>query len=136
MTPDTLQRHWTLVAAIAIMIPVGIAVVGQFLSQTRKGKLKSKASVLKAARKQRSACVKKVEVLGEKLNVLMEQSDRVRPTRIDGAKVALSEAISEAKTADDQRLIAETQLRQFILDEFAPDRQEALQKRFLLQKPG
>lgn len=136
MTPETLQRNWTLVVAIVIMIPVAIAVVRQVLADTRQGRLKAKAAVLEAARKQRSACIKKVEILGEKLNALVERSDRVRPTRIDSAKAALSEAISDAKTADDQRLIAETQLRQFILDEFAPDRHEALQKRFLLQKPG
>ena len=136
MNIETLQQNWALVAGLVVLIPVILGVIGELLSQSRNGKLRAKAKVLKAARRQRSQCVRKVEALGEKLNALMERGDRVAPAKVEKAKAILSDAIAIAKTAEDQHLIAETQLRQYILEEFSPNRHDALQRRFLLLEPG
>lgn len=136
MTIEMLQRNWSLVAALVILIPVAVSVFGALMGQSRGGELKARAKAVEAARRERKRCVGKVESLGETLNALMERGDQVAPARIEKAKAALSDAIALAKVAEDQRMIAETQLRQYILDEFAPTQHEALQRRYMLGEPG
>ena len=136
MDLELLQRNWTLVAALIILVPVLIGVLVAMLGQSRGGQLKAKVRLVQDARKRRSACLREVEALGNKLKALSERADRTPPARIDKVKTMLREATLLAETANDHRLIAENTLRQFIRDEFSPERQESLQRRYLLLEPG
>ena len=136
MTMDILQKNWGLVAALVVLVPVVFAVIGAAAGQSRIGKLNSKARVVKSARKERSASLKKVESLEKRVDALVARGERVPPAKIEQAKAALSDAIALARVAEDQQLIAETQLRRFILEEFAPTRHDALKRRYMLIEPG
>ena len=79
---------------------------------------------------------KGLDKVSERLDELRKSASTVKPRHVEEAGEAIEDARMLLNTANDQVLIAEKDVRQLILDEYPPNRQDALRQKYLSAGPG
>ncbi|MGH8223236.1 MAG: hypothetical protein ACREQZ_09720 [Woeseiaceae bacterium] len=131
MTSDFVMRHWSVLAASALILAVAFRFLFQHVGRSPSGQLRQRAATLAAERRNSERAHAATQKAEARLDRLMQRAGQVRPSQLQEAKDALTDARALQKIADDKVLIAENHLRRVIHEEFPPARQARLRQRFL-----
>ncbi len=130
MNPEFLTRHWALVLAGILAVVITLFVVFRVWSDSAGGQLRAMHNALLRRRHELSRQQKVADKAEKKLAKLRARADSVKPRHLQEAAEALEDAADLAKIANDQVMIAETRLRELILEEFPQNQHIALRARY------
>ncbi len=136
MTVDLIIRNWALVAASILGSGILLFVLYRLYEETAPGQLGSMVRALRGRYNEVARAQQALDKTAARLDELREIAPSVKPRHVEEAGEALEDARSLLKIANDQVLIAEKNVRQLILDEFPPNRQDALRRKYLNADPG
>ncbi len=130
MNLEFLTRHWALVLAGILAVVITLFVVFRVWSDSAGGQLRAMHNALLRCRQELSRHQKVADKAEKKLVKLRARADSVKPRHLQEAAEALEDAAALAKIANDQVMIAETRLRELILEEFPQNQHTALRARY------
>ena len=136
MTVDLIIRNWALVVAGILGSGILLFVLVRLYRESDRGQLGNRVRALQACYKEVSRAQKGLDKASERLDALRENAPTVKPRYVEEAGEAMEDARMLLNNANDQVLIAEKDVRQLILDEYPPNRQEALRQKYLAADPG
>jgi hypothetical protein len=136
VTVDLIIRNWALVVAGILASGILLFVLFRLYEQTARGQLGGSLRALRASYKEAVRTQQAVDKAAVRLEELRKIASSVKPRLVEEAGEGLEDASSLRNIANDQVLIAEKNVRQLILDEFPPNRQDALRRKYLATDPG
>lgn len=136
MTVDLIIRNWALVVAGILASGILVFVLVRLYRESDRGQLGNRVRALQGCYKEVARAQKGLDKASERLDELRKKASTVKPRHVEEAGEAVEDALLLLNNANDQVLIAEKDVRQLILDEYPPDRQEALRQKYLNRDPG
>jgi len=136
VTVDFLIRNWALVVASILATGILVFVLVRLYRESDRGQLGNLVRELQGRYKAVARAQKGLDKASERLDGLRENAPTVKPRHVEEAGESVEDALLLLNNANDQVLIAEKDVRQLILDEYPPDRQEALRQKYLNRDPG
>ena len=130
MNLEFLTRHWALMLAGVLAAVITLFLVFRAWSDSAGGQLRAMQNALRHRRQDLSRQEKRADKAEERLARLRARADSVKPRHLHEAAEALEDATALAKIANDQVMIAETRLRELILEEFPQNQHTALRARY------
>ncbi len=130
MNLEFLTRHWALALAGVFSAVITLFVVFRVRSDSAGG-LRAMHNALLQRRQELSRQIKVVDKAEKRLAKLVARADSVKPRHLQEVEEALEDALALAKIAHDQVMIAETRVRELILEEFPPQQHTALRAEYL-----
>jgi len=123
---------------VASILATGILmfVLVRLYRESDRGQLGNRVRTLQGGYKEVARAQKGLDKASERLDALRENAPTVKPRYVEEAGEAMEDARMLLNNANDQVLIAEKDVRQLILDEYPPNRQEALRQKYLAADPG
>ena len=131
MTVAYLQQHWALLGAGLLGVAVLLFAAWRAWLDSSRGRLRAARRRLLARQRAAARCLRAGERARSRLERLARRSESVKPNRLQAAEEAVQDADALAKIAGDQVLIAASQLRRIIVEEFPPKRHARLRRRYL-----
>ncbi len=131
MNLEFLTRHWALALAGVFAAVITLFVVFRARSDSAGGQMRAMHNALLQRRDELSRQMKVADKAEKKLAKLGARADSVKPRHLQEAEEALEDALALAKIAHDQVMIAETRVRELILEEFPPNQHTALRAEYL-----
>ena len=136
MTVDLIIRNWALVVAGILGSGILTFVLVRLYRESDRGQLGNRVRTLQGGYKEVARAQKGLDKASERLDELRKNASTVKPRRVEEAGEAMQDARMLLNNANDQVLIAEKNVRQLILDEFPPNRQDVLRGKYLAADPG
>ena len=130
MNLEFLTRHWALVLAGILAVVITLFVLFRVWSDSAGGQLRAMHNALLRRRQELSRQQTVADKAEKKLVKLRARADSVKPRHLQEAAEALEDAAALAKIANDQVMVAETRLRELILEEFPQNQHIALRVRY------
>lgn len=130
MNLEFLTRHWALMLAGVLAAVITLFVVFRAWSDSAGGQLRAMHNALRHRRQDLSRKEKRADKAEKRLARFRARADSVKPRHLHEAAEALEDATALAKIANDQVMIAETRLRELILEEFPQNQHAALRARY------
>ncbi len=136
MSVEFLIRNWALVAASILGTGILMFVLLRLYRESDRGQLGHRVRVLQGRYKDVARAQKGLDMASERLDALRKNAPTVKPRHVEEAGEAIEDARMLLNNANDQVLIAEKDVRQLILDEYPPNQQDALRRKYLGADPG
>ncbi|MDH4046635.1 MAG: hypothetical protein OEW68_03470 [Gammaproteobacteria bacterium] len=133
MDTDFLIRNWGLLAASVLLLAVVLNVIFQRLWQSPFGQLRRALTDLQERSLAAAKSGKFAEKAESRLDRMLQESAKIRPSELQEAKGVLQDARALQKIANDKLMIAENHVRRIIHEEFPPYKQDRLRERYLRQ---
>lgn len=130
MNLEFLTRHWALALAGVLAAVITLFLVFRAWSDSAGGQLRAMHNALLRRRQELSRQQKRADNAEKKLSKLRARADSVKPRHLQEAAEALEDTTALARIANDQVMIAETRLRELILEEFPQNQHVALRARY------
>ena len=136
MSVEFLIRNWALVVASILATGILMFVLVRLYRESDRGQLGNRVRALQGCYKNVARAQKRLDKVSERLDELRKKASTVKPRHVEEAGEAMEDARMLLNNANDQVLIAEKDVRQLILDEYPPNRQNALRQKYLAADPG
>jgi hypothetical protein len=136
VTVELLIRNWALVVASIFATGILVFVLVRLYRESDRGQLGNLVRELQGRYTAVARAQKGVDKATERLDRLRENAPTVKPRHVEEAGEAVEDALLLLNNANDQVLIAEKDVRQLILDEYPPNRHEALRQKYLNRDAG
>ena len=136
MTVDLIIRNWALVVAGILGSGILMFVLVRLYRESDRGQLGNRVRTLQGSYNEVARAQKRLDKASERLDELRKKASSVKPRHVEEAGEAVEDARMLLNNANDQVLIAEKDVRQLILDEYPPNRQDALRRKYLSAGPG
>lgn len=133
MTLEFAMKNWALVAASVLGTAVMLFVIFRVFQDSARGRLLATVRQLADREQQARAARSAVDKAVAAVDRLRRNVDSVKPRRLQEASETLEDARALSKIADDQVLIARNHVRKIILEEYPPQRHEAMRGKYLRQ---
>ena len=131
MTIESLTQNWALVIACVFSLAIFGFVMVRLYEDSGQGRLAQCVRELTAVRKEAAKAKARRHKAEKRLAALQPKADRLKPRLLTEAQEALQDADSLVKITGDQVKRAEKILRDVILEDFPPNRQDVLRSRYL-----
>lgn len=131
MSLEFLTRNWALAVASVLGTAVVLMVLYRLYADSARGRLRRRLGELTRRRWDAERAARSRDKAARRLKVLQGRAASTRPRRINAANEALQDAEMLKKVADDQVLVAVRRVREVILEEFPPNRHDALRNKYL-----
>ena len=136
MSVEFLIRNWALVVASILATGILMFVLVRLYRESDRGQLGNRVRTLQGSYKEVARAQKGLDKASERLDELRKKASTVKPRHVEEAGEAIEDARMLLNNANDQVLIAEKDVRQLILDEYPPNQQDALRRKYLAADPG
>lgn len=131
MSLEFLTRNWALAVASVLGTAVVLLVLYRLYADSARGRLRRRLGELTRRRWDAERAARSRDKAARRLKALQGRAASTRPRRINAANEALQDAEMLKKVADDQVLVAVRRVREVILEEFPPNRHDALRNKYL-----
>lgn len=131
MTLEILSKYWALIAASVLGTAIGLFILFRLYQASARGRLNAGARVLQRRKRAAIRAQHTLEKATRRLAQLRQRAESVKPRTLSEAEEAVQDGAALKKIADDQVLRAQKELREVILEEFPPKRQDVLRKKYL-----
>jgi hypothetical protein len=131
MTMDFIIRHWALVVASVLAVAILLFVLQRLYTDSASGQLYKLVADLDAHKRKAKRAGHKVDAAVGKLTQLQARSATTSPRLLSAADEALQDSRMLKKVADDLVLVAQRKVRDLIIEEFPPNRQDGLRNKYL-----
>jgi hypothetical protein len=125
------QDHWALAAAGLVGGVAVLAILWTVYRRSPRGQLRARLREHRRASRAYKAAVKRANRAESRFGKLRKRAANVRPSMLEEAKGALTDARALARIASDRRQVTANRVRQVIVEEFPPARHERLRRRYL-----
>jgi hypothetical protein len=131
MTMDFIIRHWALVVASVLAVAILLFVLQRLYTDSASGRLYKLVAELNARKRKARRAGHKVDAAVGRLAHLQARAATTSPRVLSAADEALQDARMLKKVADDLVLVGQRKLRDLIIEEFPPNRQDGLRSKYL-----
>jgi Skp family chaperone for outer membrane proteins len=131
MTMQLVTQNWALVVASVFSLAILLFVLSRLYEASPRGRLSGHVAVLRKHKTEVTRAEKRLAKASKQLSALRSKADSTKPRLLSEAKEAIQDAQSLLKIAGDQVLRAQKLLRDVILEEFPPKRQDVLRRKYL-----
>ena len=131
MNTEILVQNWALVIASVFSLAIFMFVMFRLYEDSGQGRLGQSVRALKRVRKEASRATDRLSEAKTRFESLREIADQVKPRLLSEAEEAVKDADMMVNITSDQVLRAEKALRDVILEDFPPNRQDLLRNRYL-----
>lgn len=131
MTMQLLTHNWALAAASVLGLAILLFVLYRLYEASARGRLGGHVAVLRKHKTEAAQAEKRLSKASEQLSALRGKADAIKPRLLSEAEEAIQDARSLQKIAGDQVLRAQKLVRDVILEEFPPKRQDVLRSKYL-----
>ena len=131
MTMQWVTHNWALVAASVLGLAILLFVLYRLYEASPRGRLSAHVAVLRQHKNEVTQAETRLTKASEQLSALRSKADTTKPRLLSEAEEAIHDAQSLQKIAGDQVLRAQKRLRDVILEEFPPKRQDVLRRKYL-----
>ena len=134
MTFEFFTHHWALAVAGVLAVVITLFVVFRVWTDSAGGQLRAMYNALLQRRAELSRQQRVADRAEKQLGKLRARADSVKPRHLQEAAEAFEDTTALVKIANDQVMIAETRLRDLILEEFPQKLHTALRAEYLGDK--
>jgi hypothetical protein len=131
MAMQVITQNWALVAASVLGTAILLFVLYRLYEASPRGRLRVQLATLRQCQAEAARLEARLTRASEQLAALRARSESTKPRLLSEAEEAVQDAQALKKIAADQVLRAKKQLRDVILEEFAPNRQDELRSKYL-----
>ena len=131
MTLDLLTRNWALVIASILGTAILLFVLYRLYEASRRGQLNASVRLLRRRKLDAAKAERRLDKSRARLADLQSRAASIKPRLLSEADEAVQDARALQKIADDMVLVAIKQVREVILEEFPPNRQDVLRNKYL-----
>ncbi len=131
MTMQLLTQNWALVVASVLGLAILLFVLFRLYEASPRGRLSAHVAVLRQHKADVELAESKLVKASERLSALRNKADTTKPKLLSEAEEAIQDAKSLRQIASDQVLRAQKLLRDVILEEFPPNRQDGLRSKYI-----
>ena len=131
MNLELLTRNWALVIASVLGTAIFLFVLFRLYGASPRGRLNRHVRLLDSRKSEAAKAQQKLDKAEARLAGLQSRAASVKPRLVSEAEEALHDARFLKKIADDQVLRAQKLVRDVILEEFPPNRQDVMRKKYL-----
>lgn len=131
MTMQLITQNWALAAASVLGTAIFLFVLVRLYEASPRGRLRAQLASLRQCQADAVRIEARLTRASEKLDALRSKSESTRPSLLSEAEEAVQDAQALRQITADQVLRAKKQLRDVILEEFAPNRQDELRSKYL-----
>jgi hypothetical protein len=131
MNAAFLQQHWALLIASVLILGVALFVVFRLMQGSRRGRLAAALGRLRERNKALATATRNVAKAKGRVEKLHSGGDSVPPGKLLAAKDALEEARDIERLLNDQVLVVQNEARTVILEDYPPNRHEAMRRKYL-----
>lgn len=131
MTIEILAQNWALAIASVFALAIFLFVMLRLYEDSGQGRLGQSARELGAVRKEALQAKSGLNKAKVRLEVLRKKADQVKPRLLSEAEERVKDAELLVNITGDQVMRAEKILRDVILEDFPPNRQDLLRSRYL-----
>lgn len=131
MTLSFAIRHWALLLACVLGAGIAVFVLYRLYADSSRGRLHQRVRELSAQKLAARRAERAFARARKRFANLKSRVSTVKPKSLHAAEEALQDASMQKKVADDLVLIAQRKLRDLIIEEFPPNRQDSLRNRYL-----
>ena len=131
MNTDLLVQNCALAVAIVLAVAILLFVLYRGYAESSRGRLAERLGELNKVRKEQAAARKALAKAEKRLLRLRKQAASTRPRLLSEAEEAVQDASTLVTITGDQVMRAEKLLRDVILEDFPPNRQDVLRNKYL-----
>lgn len=131
MTMQLIVHNWALAVASVLALGILLFVLYRFYEDSGQGRFSEALHELRKVRSEQAAAKSRLKKAEKRLTVIRSRSDSTRPRVLSEAEGAVQDASMLVTITGDQVLRAEKILRDVILEEFPPNRQDVLRNKYL-----
>ena len=131
MSTEILIRNWALVAASVLGTAIALFVLYRLYQASRQGRLRAAVRRLRRQKLAAEKAAKRLDKAATRLAQLRSRAASTRPRNLSEADEAVQDASALKKIADDLVLVAIKEVREVIVEEFPPNRQDVLRTKYL-----
>jgi hypothetical protein len=131
MSLDFAIRHWALLLASVLGVAIALFVLYRLYADSGRGRLRTRVRELNAQKRAARRAARKFDQATARFADLQGRAARVKPRILSAADEAVQDARMLKKVADDLVLVAQRKLRDLIIEDFPPNRQDGLRNRYL-----
>jgi septal ring factor EnvC (AmiA/AmiB activator) len=131
MTTEILAQNWALVVASVLSLAIFLFVMFRLYEDSSHGRLGQSVRELNAVKKEASKAKSRLSKAKARFEELRKKADQVKPRLLTEAEEAVKDADLLVNITGDQLMRAEKILRDVILEDFPPNRQDVLRSRYL-----
>lgn len=131
MSADYLTQNWALAVACVLGFAILLFVLYRLYEDSGQGQLAERVRELNRVRAEAAAAASRLQKARARLVALQRKADSTRPRVLSEAEEAVQDADALVTITGDQVMRAEKVLRDVILEEFPPNRQDVLRKKYL-----
>ncbi|MDH4124506.1 MAG: hypothetical protein OEW64_06065 [Gammaproteobacteria bacterium] len=131
MNQDFFIQHWAVIVAGLLGVTIVLYVLIRLYANSARGRLRQRVRELNAKKRAAWQAEQKLERASRRLENLQKRAAAVKPRILTAADEAVQDARMLKKVADDLVLVAQRKLRDVIIEEFPPNRQDGLRNRYL-----
>ncbi len=131
MTMQWLVQNWALAAASVLGLAILLFVLFRLYAASPSGSIGAQAAILRNHKTVLMQAEARLEKATDRVSRLRSKADEVKPKLLSEAEEAIEDARALQKIAADQVLRTQKLLRDVILEEFPPNRQDGLRQKYL-----
>jgi hypothetical protein len=131
MHTGLLAHNWALVIASVFALAISVFVLYRLHEESGHGRLARRHRELFKVKKEQAAARSSLAKAEQRLLALREKADRIKPRLLSEGEEAVQDARLLVTITGDQVLRAEKILRDVILEDFPPNRQDVLRNKYL-----
>ena len=131
MDLELVRQHWALLAGSVIGVAVALMVIHRAWQDSTRGRLRAAVGQLQLRRQEVARQERLLRKSERVLARLESKADSVAPRSIEEAREAVTDGKAMLKILGDQVLVAQTQVRTIIVEDFPPRRHEAMRHQYL-----
>jgi hypothetical protein len=131
MSLDFAIRHWALLLASVLGVAIALFVLYRLYADSGRGRLRTRVRELNAQKRAARRAGRKFDQAAARFASLQGRAAKVKPRLISAADEAVQDARMLKKVADDLVLVAQRKLRDLIIEEFPPNRQDGLRNKYM-----
>jgi len=131
MNTELLVQNWALAVASILALGILLFVLVRFYEDSGQGRFSNALRELRKVRKEQAGAKVRLKKAEKRLAAIRGKSDSTRPRVLSEAEEAVQDASMLVTITGDQVLRAEKILRDVILEEFPPNRQDGLRNKYL-----
>jgi len=131
MATELLAQNWALVIASVLSLAIFLFVMFRLYDDSGRGRLGQSVRELNAVRQEASKAENRLCKAQARFEELRKKADQVKPRLLTEAEEAVKDADLLVNITGDQVMRAEKILRDVILEDFPPNRQDVLRSKYL-----
>lgn len=131
MTLAMLKPYWAPLLALALALMVALVIAVRSVAGSSGSLLAAASARLRQCQREARKAERRCVRMRRRFEGLKARRDAVKPRVLEAAEGAYADAEALLKIRGDQVLVAQNQLRTVIVQEYPPDRHDAMRNRYL-----